>query len=227
MARALITGTSRGIGRALCLELAGRGMELILLGRSSADQTETEEMLARKGCKFVAYYCDFKDRAALDSALTLALNEGPPPEVIVHNAATIERAEIRQMSDRLWDEQIEINLTAPVRITRAFLPKMLEAKKGRILFVSSISAVVGTKAQAAYHAAKAGMIGAMQCLAEELSDSGVSTMALLPGAVKTRMLEGSGFAPRMTPEDVARTLAYYALESTAGHNGARVEMFGI
>jgi len=227
MPRALITGTSRGIGRALSLELADRGVELLLLGRSSADQTETEELLASKGATFAAYYCDFKDRAALDAALVEALHSGPAPDAIVHNAAMIERAEVRQMSDRLWDEQIEINLTAPLRITRAFLPKMVEAKKGRIVFVSSISAVVGTKTQAAYHAAKAGMLGVMRCLAEELSDTGVSTMALLPGSVKTRMLEGSGFTARMTPEEVARTLAYYALDPSPAHNGARVEMFGV
>ena len=106
MLRALITGTSRGIGRALCLELADRGVELLLLGRSSADQTETEEMLASKGAAFAAYYCDFKDRKALDAALVEALHSGPVPDAIVHNAAMIERSEVRQMSDRLWDEQI-------------------------------------------------------------------------------------------------------------------------
>lgn len=227
MKRALITGTSRGIGRALALELADRGVQLLLLGRSSADQTETEKLLRDKGADFSAYYCDFKDRRALDAALVEALHSGPAPIAIVHNAAMIERAEVRQMSDRLWDDQIEINLTAPLRITRAFLPKMLEARQGRVVFVSSISAVVGTKRQAAYHAAKAGLVGAMKCLAEELSDSGVSTMALLPGSVQTKMLEGSGFAARMTPEEVARTLAYYALDPSTAHNGARVEMFGV
>lgn len=225
--RALVTGTSRGIGRALVLELSDRGVELLLLGRSSADQTETERLLTEKGARFSAYYADFKDRAALDSALVEALHSGPAPDAIVHNAAMIERALVCQMSDRLWDDQIEINLTAPLRITRAFLPKMIEAKKGRIVFVSSISAVLGTKTQAAYHAAKAGLVGTMQCLAEELSDTGVSTMALLPGSVRTRMLEGSGFPARMTPEEVARTLAFYALDPSTAHNGARVEMFGI
>lgn len=227
MTRALITGASRGIGRALALELSDRGVELVLLGRSSADQTRTEELLAEKGAKFSAHYADFKDRAALDAALVEALYSGPAPDAIVHIAGMIERAEVRQMSDRLWDDQIEINLTAPLRVTRAFLPSMLEAKKGRIVFVSSISAVLGTKSQAAYHAAKAGLLGAMKCLAEELSDTGVSTMALLPGAVKTQMLEGSGFPPRMTPEEVARTLAFYALDPSTAHNGARVEMFGV
>ena len=160
-------------------------------------------------------------------ALRDALDSGPAPDAIVHNAGVIERALVQQMSDRLWDDQLEINLTAPLRITRAFLPGMIEAGKGRIVFVSSISAVLGTKYQSAYHAAKAGLLGAMKCLAEELSDTGVSTMAILPGAVKTEMLEGSGFPARMTPEEVARTLAFYALDPSTAHNGCRIEMFGI
>lgn len=227
MARALVTGTSRGIGRALVLELCERGVELVLLSRASKDQSETERLLSEKGAKFSAHYADLIDRASLDSALSEVLHSGPALDAIVHNAGVIERAEVRQMSDRLWDHQIEINLTAPLRITRAFLPGMIEARKGRIVFVSSISAVLGTRAQAAYHAAKAGMLGAMKCLAEELSDTGVSTMALLPGAVETQMLEGSGFVARMTAEEVARTLAFYALDPSTAHNGARIEMFGI
>lgn len=199
---------------------------MVLLGRSSAAQTETEELLTKEGANFSAHYCDFRNRAVLDAALTEVLHAAPPVDVIVHNAATIERDLVHQMSDRLWDEQIEVNLTAPLRITRAFLPGMLERRSGRILFVSSISAVLGTARQAAYHAGKAGLLGAMKCLAEELSDTGVSTMALLPGSVDTRMLDGSGFAPRMSPDEVARTLAFYALDTSAGHNGARVEMFG-
>jgi NAD(P)-dependent dehydrogenase (short-subunit alcohol dehydrogenase family) len=208
------------------LALAERGARLILLGRSSDAHTETEQLLAEKGAEFSTHYCDFRDRIVLDAALTEALHSAPPVDVIIHNAATIERDLVHEMSDRLWDEQIEVNLTAPLRITRAFLPGMLERKSGRILFVSSISAVLGTARQAAYHAGKAGLLGAMKCLAEELSDTGVSTMALLPGSVDTRMLDGSGFSARMSATEVAGTLVFYALDSSPAHNGARVEMFG-
>jgi 3-oxoacyl-[acyl-carrier protein] reductase len=206
--------------------LAERGVELLLLSRSSAEQRRTEELLAKRGASFSAFYADFTDRSALDAALVEALRSGPPPDAIVHNAGVIERGAVCEMSDRLWDDQLEVNLTAPLRITRSFLPQMIEARKGRIVFVSSISAVLGTKTQAAYHAAKAGLLGAMKCLAEELSDTGVSTMALLPGAVDTQMLAGSGFPARMTPEEVARTLVFYALDPSTAHNGARIEMFG-
>lgn len=223
----LVTGAGGGIGRAVALAFAERGAELILLGRSSDSQSETERLLSEKGAKFSAHYCDFTNRPVLDEALSEALHSAPPVDVIIHNAATIERDRVHEMSDRLWDQQIEVNLTAPFRITRAFLPGMLKRGKGRILFMSSISAVIGTPSQVAYHASKAGLIAMMKCLAEELCDTGVTTMALLPGSVDTKMLEGSGFPPRMSPDDVARTLIFYALEASSAHNGARVEMFGI
>ncbi len=104
---------------------------------------------------------------------------------------------------------------------------MKRAGSGRILFVSSISAVLGCARQAAYHASKAGLVGFMRCLAEELSDTGLMTMALLPGAIDTDMLAGSGFAPRMSAEDIFETLQFYATSAPLAHNGASVEMFGI
>lgn len=147
--------------------------------------------------------------------------------MVVHNAAVIERAPVQDTSLESWKEQLDVNLSAPFALTRALLPKMLAKKRGRILFVSSISAVVGTRNQSAYHASKAGLVGLMRCLAEELSDTGVMTAALLPGSVDTRMLAESRFSPRMSPREVADTLTYYALEGGLGHNGAIIEMFGV
>lgn len=229
MARVLITGASRGIGRALATSLAQEdpACELLLLHRRSSAQEETESELSRLGARFVSLDCDLASRASVDVALAAVLQSGEAPDVVVHNAGLIERSSIVDMSDESWDRQLEVNLTAPLRLTRGLLPGMLARGSGRVLFVSSISAVLGSKAQAAYHASKAGLLGAMRCLAEELSDTGLMTMALLPGSVDTRMLEGSGFPPRMTPEDLARTLRFYAFDAPLAHNGASVEMFGI
>jgi 3-oxoacyl-[acyl-carrier protein] reductase len=103
---------------------------------------------------------------------------------------------------------------------------MRERKRGRILFVASISSTLGTKGQSAYCASKWGVLGLMKSLAEELSDTGLMTAAVLPGSVDTHMLQGSGFAPRMSAEDVARTLVFLALDAPLAHNGAVIEMFG-
>ncbi len=226
MSLVLLTGASRGIGRATALYLAEQGVELILLGRASVEQRQTENILADRRTRFASYTCDFFERESVDRALSEILEKGEIPDALIHNAAIIERASVLETTDESWDRQMEVNLRAPLRVTRALLPPMLQRKSGRIVFVSSISAVLGSKNQSAYHASKAGLLGAMRCLAEELSDTGLSTTALLPGAVDTQMLQGSAFPPRMSPQDVAKTLAFYALEAPTAHNGGIVELFG-
>jgi len=199
----------------------------MLMGRSSPEQSKTMQILTERHARFTHYICDFAERASVDRATNEILNSKSIPAAVIHNAGTIDRALLVETTDEMWDQQLEVNLSSPFRITRALLPRMLFRKSGRIVFVSSISAVLGSREQAPYHAAKAGMLGAMRCLAEELTNTGVTTMALLPGSVETRMLRGSGFPPRMQPEDVAKTLAFYALDAPSGHNGASVEMFGV
>lgn len=227
MTSALITGASRGLGRALAFTLADRGFELFLLGRPSMAFSAVEQELLGRGASVTLVPCDLARRAEVEQAAKTVLAAGGAPDVLIHNAAFISRGSVQELDDESWDLQMEVNLSAPFRLTRALLPEMLERGSGRILFVSSISAVVGTARSAPYNASKAGLSALMRCLAEEISGSGVSTMALLPGSVDTDMLSGSGFPPRMTAEEVAETLAFYATHASAGHNGACVEMFGI
>lgn len=226
MSLAVVTGGSRGIGRATAFALAARGFSLALPARPSAARTETEEELWRRGVKHRFFDCDLTEGAELTRTAELILAECGAPDVLVNNAGIIERASVAECTDASWERQLALNLTAPFRLTRSFLPAMLERRRGRILHVASISAVLGTARQAAYHASKWGLLGFMKCLAEELSDTGLMTCAILPGSVETDMLAGSGFPARMTPDEVARTLCFYATEAPLAHNGAIVEMFG-
>jgi NAD(P)-dependent dehydrogenase (short-subunit alcohol dehydrogenase family) len=111
-------------------------------------------------------------------------------------------------------------------LSRELVPGMRREKHGRIVNVGSISAIGGTAHLSAYVASKWGLVGFTKSLAAELTDSGVTVVCVLPGSTATHMLEGSGFSPRMTAEDVARTLVHYALDAPAAHNGAAIEMFG-
>lgn len=223
---AVVTGASRGVGRAVARALGARGFELVLVGRASAAQEETERLLCEQGATFRHVPCELAEGASIERAARAVLDGGQVPDVLVNNAGIIERARVAECSDESWQRQLDVNLTAPFRLTRAFLPAMLARGRGRILHVASISAVLGTAAQSAYHASKWGLVGFMKCLAEELTDTGLMTCALLPGSVDTDMLTGSGFPPRMTPEDVARTLCFYAEDAPLAHNGAVIEMFG-
>jgi len=130
------------------------------------------------------------------------------------------------MTTEDWDAVIRVNLTGTFLVSRAFLPAMLARGRGRIVNVASISATLGTAKQAAYNASKWGVIGFTKSLAEELRGTGLQALAVLPGAVDTTMLVGSGFAPQMTAEEVAGTLVFAALDAPDAMNGSALEVFG-
>lgn len=228
MTRVLITGASRGIGRATALACAARGAELGLLGHASADQTEVVNSCLKSGAKRVLELkADAANAEALERAAQEFLSTLGAPDALIHNAGIAGRTSIEATTLPSWNEHLSVNLTAPFVLTRALLPAMRAQKSGRIVFVASISATLGTANLSAYCATKWGVVGFMKSLAEELTDSGLMTCAVLPGSVDTRMLEGSGFPARMSPEAVAQTLLHYAFDAPLAHNGGSIEMFGV
>ena len=223
---AVVTGASRGIGRATALELAERGMSLALIGRPSKDLDDTCAS-ARRRVKAEVVPCDLSRPREVADAAEVVLGSAGAPAVVVHNAAVIHRAPVEGMSDAAWNEQLDVNLRAPFLLTRALLPAMKKAGRGRLIYIGSISSTLGTASASAYCASKWGLVGFMKSVAEELANTGLMAMAVLPGSVDTRMLEGSGFPPRMSAGDVAKTVAHYAVDASLSHNGGVVEMFGI
>jgi 3-oxoacyl-[acyl-carrier protein] reductase len=225
---AVVTGASRGVGRATALGLASRGLRLALVGRASSelDSARTECLAAgAPSAQTIEADLTLLERAAAAGKAILA--ELGVPELVIHNAGVARRAALEDLSLELWREQIDLNLGAPYALTRALLPEMRQRGSGRFVFVGSISSTLGTPRQSAYCASKWGLVGFMKSLAEELHDSGLATCAVLPGSIDTRMLEGSGFAPRMSAEEVAKLLIYYGLEAPLACNGAAIEMFGV
>jgi 3-oxoacyl-[acyl-carrier protein] reductase len=226
--RVLITGASRGIGRATALACAARGAELGLLGHASADQTEVVNACLAFGAKRVLELpADAANAEQLQHAAAEFLNALGAPHAIIHNAGIAGRTSVEATTLTSWNEHLSVNLSAPFVLTRALLPAMRAQNSGRIVFVGSISSTLGTANLSAYCATKWGIVGFMKSLAEELTDSGLMTCAVLPGSVDTRMLEGSGFPPRMSAETVAQTLLHYAFDAPIAHNGASIEMFGV
>lgn len=223
---AVVTGASRGIGRATALELAERGVALALLGRPSKDLDDTCAT-ARRKVKAEVVACDLARPNDVAAAAETVLGSAGAPAVVVHNAAVIHRAPVERVTDAAWNEQIDVNLRAPFLLTRALLPAMKKAGRGRFIYVASISSTLGTREASAYCASKWGLVGFMKSLAEELSNTGLMAFAVLPGSVETRMLQGSGFEPRMSAGDVAKTIAHYAVDAPISHNGGVVEMFGV
>jgi 3-oxoacyl-[acyl-carrier protein] reductase len=223
----VLTGSSRGIGRAAALELGHGGARLALLGRSSKAQSETLRLLEAAGVEHAFYPTELENPAQIEHAAESLLTRQGVPDAVVNNAGVIERAPVTMTNIESWDRQLAVNLRAPFVLIRALLPQMLNRGRGRFVQVASVAATLGTASAAAYCASKWGLLGFTKSLAEELRDTGLSAVAILPGSVDTEMLAGSGFVPRMTPTDVASTIVHYALFAPIAHNGATIEMFGI
>ena len=226
---AVVTGAGRGIGRAVALALGRRGLALALLARTRSELEETARAIAALGGRgFPAKVipCDVGDERAVSMACGDVLAALGAPRVVVNNAGVVHRSRTQDTTAADWDAVLNVNLKGTFLVTRAFLPAMLTRGRGRFVNVASISATVGTAGQAAYNAAKWGVVGFTKSLAEELRGTGLQAMAVLPGAVDTAMLAGSGFAPQMSAEVVAETLVFAALDAPAAMNGSALEIFG-
>lgn len=220
MSVVLVTGASRGIGAACARRFARDGHRLALLARPSAAlRGLAAELDAR------AVECDLAAPDQIEAALEVVRREVGSVEVLVNNAGVVHRHPVDGHALEDWDRVMAVNLRAPFLLARGVLPDMLARGAGRIINVSSISATSGTPGLSAYCASKAGLLGLTRALAAEVKAAGVVAVAVSPGSVDTDMLVGSGFAPDMSPEDVAEFIAFLSAAPKAV-TGASVEVFG-
>jgi 3-oxoacyl-[acyl-carrier protein] reductase len=224
---AVVTGGGRGIGRATALALARRGLAIALIGKSRENLDVTSLMVESAGSKAVGFVCDVADEAAVEATALAAIEQLGAPEVVVNAAGIVHRGpRVEQTPIASWDQVVAVNLRGPFLVARAFLPSMLAARRGRFIHVASISSTIGCPNNASYAASKWGLVGLSKSMAEELRGTDLASIAVLPGSVDTEMLRGSGFDPQMTPDDVASTIAYLALDAPLAINGSAVELFG-
>jgi len=213
MALAVVTGAGSGIGRATALELARRGLDVALLGRTEETLRATATEAERAGVRTLVARADVGVEADVRDAVGVVLARLGTPRVVVHNAGIAGRkARVEETSAAEWDAVMAVNLRA--------------AAAGRFVTLGSISATLGTAGLAAYCASKWGAVGFTKSLAEELRGSGLQALAVLPGSVDTPMVKVGGFPPQMSPEDVARLVAFAALDAPDAMNGSAIECFG-
>jgi NAD(P)-dependent dehydrogenase (short-subunit alcohol dehydrogenase family) len=226
-ASAVVTGASRGIGRAIALRLAEAGAEVALWARDQAALRQVAgEISAAKG-KARAIVVDVTDSNAVSQAAQLVGATMPPMRIVVNNAGAVLRKQTELVEDAEWRRVMATNLDGTFFVTRAFLPA-LKANAGRVINISSRAGREGTALLAAYCAAKHGVVGLTRALAEELRAAKVSVNAVCPGSVDTPMLrEGlPGARPDMSADDVAKTVLFLAVQAPPALTGACIDIFG-
>ena len=238
--RALITGGGRGIGAAIARALAGAGASVVVCGRTKASIDAVASELGG-----TALELDLMDRAAT----VRALQDIGRVDVLVNNAGAAESASLERTTDELWDRIMELDATAPFRVTRALVPAMVKAGWGRVINIASNAGVSGYGYTAAYCAAKHAMVGITRALAIDLGRTGVTINALCPGWVETQMSEEAvariaaktgrsveearasleGMSPQrrmIEPDEVAHAMVMLCADSARGIHGQTIVIDG-
>jgi 3-oxoacyl-[acyl-carrier protein] reductase len=188
---AFVTGGSRGIGRAIAVALAEAGHRIAFCYSSDDDGAKaTRAAVEKAGADTLAVRTDIRDPAAVDSAFGEIEHALGPVELLVNNAGTTGDGLVARMSDEQWRSVIDTNLTGAFHTIRRAAPKMMRARWGRIVNVSSVSAHRGGPGQANYAAAKAGLLGLTRSVARELAPRNVTCNVVAPGPIVTSMTEG-------------------------------------
>ncbi|HTI08538.1 MAG TPA: 3-oxoacyl-ACP reductase FabG [Puia sp.] len=224
---ALVTGGSRGIGRAICIKMAEMGYFVLVNYRSNveeADRTLAEIRQTGANGELIRFDVSNKEDIAATLGGWLTANEDKYIEVLVNNAGIKEDALMMWMKDEQWENVIKTSLDGFFHVTRLVLNSMLLKRFGRIINIVSLSGLKGLPGQTNYSAAKAGVIGATKALAQEVGRRGITVNAVAPGFIRTDMLEGldekalSKMIPVNRfglPEEVAHAVGFLASKEAA------------
>jgi 3-oxoacyl-[acyl-carrier protein] reductase len=236
---ALVTGGSRGIGRAIALELGKRGATVIISYQGNeAAATEAVKLLTEQGGKAKAVRFDVADTAACTKAIDEILKEFTRLDILVNNAGVAIDGLIMRFKDEDWDKTIDTNLRGAWALCRAACRPMMKQRGGSIINLSSIIGETGNGGQSAYAASKAGLLGLTKALAKELASRNIRVNAVTPGFIstvmtahipeerKTKMLEVIPLARLGAPEEVAKAVAFLASADSAYITGEVLKVNG-
>ncbi|MGK7389887.1 MAG: 3-oxoacyl-[acyl-carrier-protein] reductase [Candidatus Cyclobacteriaceae bacterium M2_1C_046] len=193
MRYALVTGGSRGIGRAICLKLAEKGFNILINYVSNEEAAqEALSLVEKKGVTAELWKCDITNREQVRTSLAEWYKNHPSDtvDVLVNNSGIRKDNLMIWMQDEEWDSVINTSLGGFFNVTKAVIPEMIKGKDGRIINIVSLSGLKGLPGQTNYSAAKAAVIGATKALAQEVGRRNITVNAVAPGFIKTEMTEG-------------------------------------
>ena len=236
---AVVTGASRGIGRAIAIKLATLGVNIVVNYRNSYDAVqEVVKEIQALGARALAVQCDISSFKDVESMMKKSLEEFGSIDILVNNAGITKDGLLMRMKEEEFDSVIDINLKGAFNCTRHISAIMLKQRSGRIINISSVSGLTGNAGQVNYSSAKAGILGMTKAVAKELAGRGVTCNAVAPGYIQTDMTEGLADKVKEsimnaiplkrlgTPEDVANAVAFLASEEAAYITGQVINVDG-
>ncbi len=234
MKTAIVTGGTRGIGKAITLELLNNGYKVIVLYKSSVDEARVLE----QEFGVSSYQCDVSDSLQVTSVFKRILNDNKCVDLLVNNAGISYEGLLTDMSVEEWDRVVSSNLSSVFYTCREIIPHFVSRKCGKIINISSMWGEVGSSCEVAYSASKAGVNGFTKALAKELAPSGITVNAIAPGVVATDMMKSFTEADiealkEQTPlgrigegSDIAKAVLYLSEDSGSFITGQIINVNG-
>jgi 3-oxoacyl-[acyl-carrier protein] reductase len=236
----VVTGGSKGIGRAVCLRFAREGARILFVHYDPDEVyvNETLDLLSGMGVEAHAEKLDVSSFEVVEAFFAKAVKQFERVDVLVNNAGITEDGFLMRMSASQWDRVIAINLTGVFNCTRAAIKSMVKERKGKIINISSVVGQIGNIGQSNYAAAKAGILGLTKSVARELASRGIAVNAVAPGFINTEMTKNlpekvkESFLAQIPmgrmgePEEVAETVYWLASDSATYITGQVIHISG-
>jgi 3-oxoacyl-[acyl-carrier protein] reductase len=236
---AIVTGASRGIGRAIALELAADGASIVINYNTNAEAArEVAASITSQGGRAEVVQADVSQAGDVERLITTALSAFDKIDILVNNAGITRDQLIMRMSEEDFSSVLDTNLKSAFLMTKGVLRPMLRARYGRIVNITSISGIMGNAGQANYSASKAGLIGLTRSIAREVASRSITCNAVAAGVIDTDIWQGVPqsaidalitmipLARRGTPEDIAQAVAFLASEQSAYITGQVLNVDG-
>ena len=236
---AVVTGGSRGIGRAIAVALAAEGAKVaVIYAGNAAAAEETLSLIKEQGGEAVAMQCDVADDAAVSDMINAVKEQFGSVDILVNNAGITRDGLLMRMKEGDWQTVLDTNLTGVFHCTKAVTKLMMKQRSGAIINITSVVGQTGNAGQANYAAAKAGMIGFTKSVAKELASRGIRVNAVAPGcidtdmtavlsdAVKEDMLKSIPLGRVAQPEEVAKAVVFLSSDNASYITGQVLNVDG-